>query len=130
MKRTYYKESFIALSVILFFDFLRLFHQITIGESNFFDFSWIALLIILVFFTYLSNQDKKLIHPLTLILGILPFILLMINLIQIVSTGLETDFNFYFMLFEVILITGIDIIYFIEFKKSIDKNNENSKNCE
>jgi len=130
MKRTYYKESFIALSVILFFDFLRLFHQIIIGESNFFDFCWIALLIILVFFTYLSNQDKKLIHPLTLILGILPFILLMINLIQIVSTGLETDFNFYFMLFEVILITGIDIIYFIEFKKSIDKNNENSKNCE
>ena len=85
MKRTYYKESFIALSVILFFDFLRLFHQITIGESNFFDYCWIALLIILVFFTYLSNQDKKLIHPLTLILGILPFILLMINLIQIVS---------------------------------------------
>ena len=55
MKRKYYKESFIALAVVLFFDFLRLFYVINTGINNIFDFMWTILLLIIVFFTYLSN---------------------------------------------------------------------------
>ena len=130
MKRKYYKESFIALATILFFDFLRLFYVITIDKSNLFEFAWTLLLIVLVFFTYLSNQDKKLIHPLTLILGVLPSTLLIINLIELVTTGGIFEFNFYFMLFEVILITGINIIYFIEYQKFSKENVKKEEICE
>lgn len=125
MKRKYYKESFIALSVVLFFDFLRLFYVITTGVSNVFDYLWIILLLVLVYFTYISNQDKKYIHILTITLGFLPTLFVLLNTILISSTGLVFDFNYYFMLFEGLLITGINIVYIVEYMKFVKKNEEN-----
>ena len=125
MKRKYYKESFIALAVVLFFDFLRLFYVITIGVSNVFDYLWIILLLVLVYFTYISNQDKKYIHILTIALGFLPTLFVLLNTILISSTGLVFDFNYYFMLFEGLLITGINIVYVVEYMKYIKKSEEN-----
>ncbi len=125
MKRKYYKESFIALAVVLFFDFLRLFYVITTGVSNVFDYLWIILLLVLVYFTYISNQDKKYIHILTITLGFLPTLFVLLNTIMISSTGLVFDFNYYFMLFEGLLITGINIVYIVEYMKFVKKNEEN-----
>jgi len=125
MKRKYYKESFIALAVVLFFDFLRLFYVITTGVSNVFDYLWIILLLVLVYFTYISNQDKKYIHILTIILGFLPTLFVLLNTIMISSTGLIFDFNYFFMLFEGLLITGINIVYIVEYMKFVKKNEEN-----
>ena len=125
MKRKYYKESFIALAVVLFFDFLRLFYVITTGVSNVFDYLWIILLLVLVYFTYISNQDKKYIHILTITLGFLPTLFVLLNTIMISSTGLIFDFNYFFMLFEGLLITGINIVYIVEYMKYVKKSEEN-----
>ncbi len=125
MKRKYYKESFIALAVVLFFDFLRLFYVITTGVSNVFDYLWIILLLVLVYFTYISNQDKKYIHILTITLGFLPTLFVLLNTIMISSTGLIFDFNYFFMLFEGLLITGINIVYVVEYMKYVKKSEEN-----
>ncbi|MBQ7641799.1 MAG: hypothetical protein IJS83_04950 [Acholeplasmatales bacterium] len=125
MKRKYYKESFIALAVVLFFDFLRLFYVITTGVSNVFDYLWIILLLVLVYFTYISNQDKKYIHILTIVLGFLTTLFVLLNTILISSTGLIFDFNYFFMLFEGLLVTGINIVYIVEYMKYIKKNEEN-----
>ena len=125
MKRKYYKESFIALAVVLFFDFLRLFYVITTGVSNVFDYLWIILLLVLVYFTYISNQDKKYIHILTITLGFLPTLFVLLNTIMISSTGLIFDFNYFFMLFEGLLITGMNIVYVVEYMKYVKKSEEN-----
>ena len=125
MKRKYYKESFIALAVVLFFDFLRLFYVITTGVSSVFDYLWIILLLVLVYFTYISNQDKKHIHILTIALGFLPTLFVLLNTIMISSTGLIFDFNYFFMLFEGLLITGINIVYVVEYMKYVKKSEEN-----
>ena len=125
MKRIYHKESFIALATLLFFDFLRLFYVINMGIVNVFDFMWITLIILIVFFTYISNRDKKYVSLLTLILGFLPLLFVLLTTIQIGSTGLQFDFNYFFMLFECILITGINILYLYEILKN-NKENENN----
>lgn len=125
MKRKYYKESFIALAVVLFFDFLRLFYVITTGVSNVFDYLWIILLLVLVYFTYISNQDKKYIHILTITLGFLPTLFVLLNTIMISSTGLIFDFNYFFMFFEGLLVTGINIVYVVEYMKYVKKSEEN-----
>lgn len=128
--RRYYKESFIAFAVVLFFDFLRLFYVITNGINNVFDFLWILLLMLLVFFTYASKDNKRLVHIICLILGYLPILFVILNLIQVSSTGLTFEFNFFFMLFEAILIVGINVLYTIELKKLLNENEENMKNNE
>ena len=125
MKRIYHKESFIALATLLFFDFFRLFYVINMGIVNVFDFMWITLIILIVFFTYISNRDKKYVSLLTLILGFLPLLFVLLTTIQIGSTGLQFDFNYFFMLFECILITGINILYLYEILKN-NKENENN----
>ncbi len=128
MKRKYCSESFIALAVVLFFDFFRLFYVLTSGNVNIFDFMWMLLLIVLVFFTYVSKDNKKHISIICIILGILPMLFVILNLIQIVSTGIKADFDFYFMLFESILIIGVTGLYFyqvMKYLKSEDKTSDN-----
>ena len=130
MKRIYHKESFIALATLLFFDFLRLFYVINMGIVNVFDFMWITLIILIVFFTYISNRDKKYVSLLTLILGFLPLLFVLLTTIQIGSTGLQFDFNYFFMLFECILITGINILYLYEILKNNKENGNNTSDNE
>ena len=126
MKRIYYKESFIALVTILFFDFLRLFYVINLGISNIFDYLWIILLILIVFFNYISNKNLKYVSILTIVSGFLPLLFIILNTIQIGSTGQIFDFNYFFMLFETLLITGINILYLYEIIKFNKNNNKDS----
>ena len=126
MKRIYYKESFIALATILFFDFLRLFYVINLGISNIFDYLWIILLILIVFFNYISNKNLKYVSILTIVSGFLPLLFVILNTIQIGSTGQIFDFNYFFMLFETLLITGINILYLYEIIKFNKNNNKDS----
>ena len=130
MKRIYYKESFIALATILFFDFLRLFYVINLGISNIFDYLWIILLILIVFFNYISNKNLKYVSILTIVSGFLPLLFIILNTIQIGSTGQIFDFNYFFMLFETLLITGINILYLYEIIKYNKNNNIDSTNNE
>ena len=130
MKRIYYKESFIALATILFFDFLRLFYVINLGISNIFDYLWIILLILTVFFNYISNKNLKYVSILTIVSGFLPLLFVLLNTIQIGSTGQIFDFNYFFMLFETLLITGINISYLYEIIKFNKNNNKDSTNNE
>ena len=126
MKRINYKESFIALATILFFDFLRLFYVINLGISNIFDYLWIILLILIVFFNYISNKNLKYVSILTIVSGFLPLLFAILNTIQIGSTGQIFDFNYFFMLFETLLITGINILYLYEIIKFNKNNNKDS----
>ena len=126
MKRIFYKESFIALATILFFDFLRLFYVINLGISNIFDYLWIILLILIVFFNYISNKNLKYVSILTIVSGFLPLLFVILNTIQIGSTGQIFDFNYFFMLFETLLITGINILYLYEIIKFNKNNNKDS----
>ena len=130
MKRIYYKESFIALATILFFDFLRLFYVINLGISNIFDYLWIILLILTVLFIYISNKNLKYVSILTIVSGFLPLLFVLLNTIQIGSTGQIFDFNYFFMLFETLLITGINISYLYEIIKFNKNNNKDSTNNE
>jgi len=130
MKRIYYKESFIALATILFFDFLRLFYVINLGISNIFDYLWIILLILIVFLNYISNKNLKYVSILTIVSGFLPLLFIILNTIQIGSTGQIFDFNYFFMLFETLLITGINILYLYEIIKYNKNNNIDSTNNE
>jgi len=130
MKRIYYKESFIALATILFFDFLRLFYVINLGISNIFDYLWIILLILIVFLNYISNKNLKYVSILTIVSGFLPLLFIILNTIQIGSTGQIFDFNYFFMLFETLLITGINILYLYEIIKYNKNNNIDSTNDE
>ncbi len=130
MKRIYYKESFIALATILFFDFLRLFYVINLGISNIFDYLWIILLILIVFLNYISNKNLKYVSILTIVSGFLPLLFIILNTIQIGSTGQIFDFNYFFMLFETLLITGINILYLYEIIKFNKNNNIDSANNE
>ncbi len=130
MKRIYYKESFIALATILFFDFLRLFYVINLGISNIFDYLWIVLLILILFFNYISNKNLKYVSILTIVSGFLPLLFIILNTIQIGSTGQIFDFNYFFMLFETLLITGINILYLYEIIKFNKNNNIDSANNE
>ena len=126
MKRIYYKESVVALATILFFDFLRLFYVINLGISNIFDYLWIILLILIVFFNYISNKNLRYVSILTIVSGFLPLLFVILNTIQIGSTGQIFDFNYFFMLFETLLITGINILYLYEIIKFNKNNNKDS----
>lgn len=122
MKRKYYKESFIAQAVVLLFDFVRLFYVINTGEANLLDFVWIFMIMVIVFFSFKTKEEHQFIHLISLIVGMLPIFFVAIELIRIMSTGLVLSFNVVFMLFEALLITGINILNFIDFRKQIKTN--------
>ncbi len=122
MKRKYYKESFIAQAVVLLFDFVRLFYVINTGEANLLDFVWIFMIMVIVFFSFKTKEEHQYIHLISLIVGMLPIFFVAIELIRIMSTGLVLSFNVVFMLFEALLITGINILNFIDFRKQIKTN--------
>ena len=122
MKRKYYKESFIAQAVVLLFDFVRLFYVINTGEANLLDFVWIFMIMVIVFFSFKAKEEHQYIHLISLIVGMLPIFFVAIELIRIMSTGLVLSFNVVFMLFEALLITGINILNFIDFRKQIKTN--------
>ena len=122
MKRKYYKESFIAQAVVLLFDFVRLFYVINTGEANLLDFVWIFMIMVIVFFSFKTKEEHQYIHLISLIVGMLPIFFVAIELIRILSTGLVLSFNVVFMLFEALLITGINILNFIDFRKQIKTN--------
>ena len=128
MVRKLYKETIIAIGVVIFFDFLRLYNVITIGEFSLFDFLWLVLLIFILFFNTKTNKDNKVYHLISLILGIIPLFIIAITFIQIMSTGLSIDFNFVFMLFEAILILVADAINFYEFYKYLKSENKEPNN--
>ena len=122
MKRKYYKESFIAQAVVLLFDFVRLFYVINTGEANLLDFVWIFMIMVIVFFSFKTKEEHQFIHLISLIVGMLPIFFVAIELIRIMSTGLVLSFNVVFMLFEALLITGINVLNFIDFRKQIKTN--------
>ena len=122
MKRKYYKESFIAQAVVLLFDFVRLFYVINTGEANLLDFVWIFMIMVIVFFSFKTKEEHQYIHLISLIVGMLPIFFVAIELIRIMSTGLVLSFNVVFMLFEALLITGINVLNFIDFRKQIKTN--------
>ena len=129
MIRKYYRETILAIGIIIFFDCVRLFYTITIGEYNLFDFLWLVLLIFILFFNIKAYKvDNKIHQIISSILGIIPLFFIFIGLIQIISTGLVLEFNFVFMIFEAILILVTNCINFYEFYKYLKTKDENINN--
>ena len=122
MHRKYYKETIVALAVTLLFDFVRLFYVITRGEANILDYVWIAMIMLIFFFNYKTKEEHQFIHILSLMISILPIFLSAFELIQIMSTGLVLTFDVVFMLIEALLILGLAILNYIDFRKQNSSN--------
>ena len=80
------------------------------------------MIMVIVFFSFKTKEEHQYIHLISLIVGMLPIFFVAIELIRIMSTGLVLSFNVVFMLFEALLITGINVLNFIDFRKQIKTN--------